>query len=417
MWRFGKSEKRSIENPEIPISSNEVLKYFGLDEMTTTPVAVNERTALSIPAVWAAVNFLASTIADLPLNVYKRTEAGREKQDNALQRVLHDAASDEQSSFDWRKYFMERVLLGGRGLTYIERNTAGRVINLLPLDPNKVEIQRKNFRKTYHFERSDGRKVPYEARDIIDIPYMLEADGLTAISPVRRCAESLGLVIASTKYGSKFFNNGGVPPFVIQGKFESGKALQRARDDVTRAIKEQTIKNGNTLALPMHHELKSIGVDPEKSQLTDVKRFGVEEVARIYQLPPTFLQDLTHGTFSNTEQQDLHLVKHTLRRWVVQIEQELNLKLFGRSRNTLYCEFNLDGLLRGDFTSRMEGYSTAIQNAILTPNEVRESENRPRQETGDADLLHIQGATVPLGKQPASTDGNPPATQEPPGDE
>jgi HK97 family phage portal protein len=131
--------------------------------------------------------------------------------------------------------------------------------------------------------------------------------------------------------------------------------------------------------------------------MVDLQRFQIEEVARIFSLPPVFLQDLTHGTFSNTEQQDLHLVKHTVRRWITQIEQEMNLKLFGRDNNDLYVEFNLDGLLRGDFSSRMAGYATGIQNGILKPNEARASENRPSADNGD-DLL-IQGATVPLGSQ------------------
>ena len=113
---------------------------------------------------------------------------------------------------------------------------------------------------------------------------------------------------------------------------------------------------------------------------------------------PIFLQDLTHGTLSNTEQQDLHFVKHTLSQWIKAWEQECNLKLFGPRNRARFVEFNVDGLLRGDFRTRMEGYAKAIQNAINTPDEVRAMENWPRK-GGDADKLHIQGATVPLGDQ------------------
>jgi len=110
------------------------------------------------------------------------------------------------------------------------------------------------------------------------------------------------------------------------------------------------------------------------------------------------LQDLSNGTYSNSEQQDLHFVKHTLKRWIEQIEQELNLKLFGRGNNSRFVEFNVDGLLRGDFKTRMEGYAIGIQNALLKPNEARRAENRPDDSEGDE--LLIQGATVPLGSQP-----------------
>jgi HK97 family phage portal protein len=127
-----------------------------------------------------------------------------------------------------------------------------------------------------------------------------------------------------------------------------------------------------------------------------LQRFSIEQIARIYSLPPVFLQDLTHGTFSNTEQQDLHFVKHTVKRWVEQFEQEMNLKFFGRGSD-FYVEFNVDGLLRGDLKSRMEAYAVSIQNAIRTPDEIRAIENLPAK--GATDLL-IQGATVPLGSQP-----------------
>lgn len=139
--------------------------------------------------------------------------------------------------------------------------------------------------------------------------------------------------------------------------------------------------------------------------MTDARRFQVEEIARVYQIPPAFLQDLTNGTFSNTEQQDLFFVKHLVGQWVEALDQEMNLKLFGQRNGGRYIEHNVDGLLRGDFASRMAGHAQAIQNAIRTPNEARELENLPALPNGDE--LLIQGATVPLGTQPQDT-GTPP---------
>jgi HK97 family phage portal protein len=174
--------------------------------------------------------------------------------------------------------------------------------------------------------------------------------------------------------------------------------MDEAPDDLQDAVKKAAQENKLALSLPAGHEIKQIGVDPDKAQLVELKKFLIEEYARIYSLPPTFLQDLSRATFSNTEQQDLHLVKHTIKRWVEQAEQEMNLKFFGKNNTTRYVEFNLDGLLRGDFKTRMDGYSTGIQNAIMTPNEARRQENRPDDPLGNA--LMIQGATVPLGEQP-----------------
>lgn len=132
-------------------------------------------------------------------------------------------------------------------------------------------------------------------------------------------------------------------------------------------------------------------------QLIELQRFSIEQIARIYSLPPAFLQDLTNGTFSNTEQQDLQFVKHTLKRWIEQTEQQMNLKLFGRTSRT-YVEFNVDGLLRGDIKTRMEAHAHAIQNGIYTPAHAAKKENAPHHE--EADQIMIQGGTVPIGSQP-----------------
>lgn len=392
-------ERASAENPNVPISSESILAMLGFSGNSAAGVNVTIEAALGVPAIWAAVNFIAGTMAGLPLHVYKKTANGREKVEGGLAAILHDAVNDECSSFEWRKYSFDRVLTSGRSLTFIERNNAGQIINLWPLNPAEVTVRRKDGRRSY--ERKVGKgAVVYSASEVIDIPFMLNADMLTARSPILANKDTIGLAIAATNYGSRFFNNGGVPPFLMTGNFASGAGLNRASSDLEQAVKNAAKEGRLALTLPAGHDIKSIGVDPAKSQLVELKRFLIEEIARIYSLPPNFLQDLSHGTFSNVEQQDLHFVKHTIKRWVEQVEQELNLKLFGRAGNDQYVEFNLDGLLRGDFKTRMEGYAQAIQNGVLKPNEARRQENRPDDPQGD--VLLIQGATVPLGSQPVT---------------
>jgi HK97 family phage portal protein len=150
--------------------------------------------------------------------------------------------------------------------------------------------------------------------------------------------------------------------------------------------------------MPPGHALKAIGIDPDKGQMTEARLFQIQEIARLYGLPPVFLQDLAHGTFSNTEQQDLQLVKHNIGQRAKEFEDELNLKLFGQRRRARFVRHNLDGLQRGSFKERIEGFGLAIQTAQMTPDEVRVIEDRPPKEHGDK--LYIQGATVPLGTQP-----------------
>ena len=327
--RFRKSENRNLENPNAPVSSADFLQIMGWGDFeASSGVNVNVDTALGVPAIWSAVNFLRGTIASLPLNVYQKTESGREKYEGRICNILRDVVNDGMSSFEWRKYIFEQVLTGGRSVTYIERNGKGEVVNLYPIDPTDVRVELIGGRKTYRLET----KV-YEARDVIDIPFMLKANQVDVRGPIATNKDAIGMAIAASRYGSKAFQSGGIPPVVLQGPFQSGAAAQRASEDVANTTAKLAREGRPVMALPLGHEMKQIGFNPEQMQLLELQRFSIEQIARIYSLPPVFLQDLTNGTFSNVEQQDLHFVKHTIRRWIEQTEAELNLKLFGRTTN------------------------------------------------------------------------------------
>jgi HK97 family phage portal protein len=408
MWPFKErvavETRATLESPSVPLSDVGAWRTLMGEWHGVAGVVVTHETALEVPAVWCAVNFIANTIASLPLQVFQKSGDGRDTADkDPLYAIMHDAPNDELTSFMWRKGMMINVLLRGRGVSFIERNKAGRVMNIWPLDTDKLTIERKNGRKLYHYD-DGGRKVTYSASEVIDLTFMLKPDGVSHVDPVTKLRGAVGLSLALEEYARKFFANGGVPPLALYGSVPSPAAASRAATDVNQAIRDANAERRNVLIMPTGHELKPIGIDPQKSQMVEARRMQIEEIARIFGIPPVFLQDLTHGTFSNTEQQDLNLVKHLIAQWVKAWEQELNLKLFSARNRTKFVEFNLDGLLRGDFATRMAGYATAIQNAINTPDEVRAMENWPKKGE-DADKLHIQGATVPLGMQmtPAPT--------------
>jgi len=394
MFGFGKREKREATFTQSDRVT--MAEFFGL----TGSALVSMEEALGVPAVWAAVNFIPGTIAGLPLHVFDKrgSEKKRVKATAAspVVGVLHDAVNDGLTSFQWRFDMMQEVLTEGRSVTYIERDDRGRPINLFPLHEPVVR-RLANGRKQYETE-AGGRKALYDEADVIDITFTLKRDRLQHRSPLRQCAVAIGKAVNANDYGSKIFKNGGLPAFALQGPFGSEKSAIRAADNIAEATKEAARKGGNVLAIPLGHELKPLGSDPERMQLVETQEFAVIEIARIYSLPPTFLQDLSRATFSNSEQQDLHLVKHTLKRWVEQIEAELNLKLFGRGSARI-AEFNMDGLLRGDYMTRMQGNAIAIQSGQLAPNEARKQDNRPRKLGGDQ--LLIQGSTVPLDRNTA----------------
>lgn len=355
---------------------------------------VTRQTILQTPAGWGAVNFLSGTLAGLPLELYRKTASGREAVKGPLANMLHYAVNDSASSFEWRFRMFSDVFTTGRGLTYIERNGAGTPINLFSLDPRRVTIKQTGLRRVYEYRDTNEVLKVYQASEVIDIPFMLDQDGVGHIGPVTAGKDAFRLALAVMEYSNKFLANGGVPPFAVTGNFQTSQALKRAADDLQEAVRRAAKEERQALTLPAGLEIKPIGTDPDKTQMIETQRWCIEQIARLYGLPPTFLQDLTHGTFSNTEQQDLHFVKHTLRRWVEQFEQEINLKLFGRASNSRYVEMNVDGLLRGDFATRMDGYAKGITHGFMKPSEVRMLENWP--EAPGADQLFMQSATVPI---------------------
>jgi HK97 family phage portal protein len=389
---FSRKQKPEVREISVPQSAPNFLEIFGIK----TEASVSMEEALGVPAVWAAINFIAGTIAGLPLNVYDHRPNGaktkvRDTAANPVVNVLHSNVNDSLSSFQWRFDTFVALLTEGRAVSYIERDDLGRVTDLYPIP--KVSVKRDGSGRKVYSSEGAGRKVFYDQMDVLDLTFMLKDDLITHRSPLRQCAVAIGKAVNANEFGSKLFKNGGLPAFALTGPFGGGKAAMRASADIAEATKKAAKEGGNVLAIPLGHELKPLSADPEKMQLVQTQEFAVVEIARIYSLPPTFLQDLSRATFSNSEQQDLHLVKHTLKRWVEQFEAEINLKIFGRGSKR-FAEFNMDGLLRGDYLTRMNGNSLAIQTGQLTPNEARAMDNRPPMDGGDG--LYIQGATVPL---------------------
>lgn len=391
---FQREQRASpLESPTVSLSSSsseDLLAFFGIAAGNAALPHVTIESALEVPAVFDAVSFLSRTLASLPLHSYRKSAEGEPaRKDGDLQMLLNEAPNGEWSSFGWRQYMWQQVFTGGRGTTWIERAGA-RPVALWPMDPSRTSVRRQGGRKVYRF---DNREYP--AADVIDVPFMLKTNQLDAYGPITKGKKAIGLAIAMNDYAGTFFVGGGVPPLALEGPMPTGiDAFKRAQADIQRAIDMAKKAGTPFFGMPPGHKLEAIGVDPEKGQMTEARLFQIQEIARIYGLPPVFLQDLSSGTFSNTEQQDLQLVKHLIAHWAKAFEDELNLKIFGQRRRSQYIEHNLDGIMRGDLKSRIEALARAIQTSQLTPDEARALENRAPKPGGDK--LYIQGATVPI---------------------
>lgn len=360
-----------------------------------TSEGVTMKEALSMPAVWDAINFLSAAMAGLPIEVFEKTDetGGDKKLTGGVADVLGAAVNDSTTSFSWRETFFAQVFGPGRAYSYIERDRRGEVINLFAMEYERVTVRKVNGRLFYDYMEPSGRVKTYSGKDVIDIAYMLKPDHVNCHNPVMTCASAIRQGLNANRYALTVFGKNGVPPYVLKGPFMAAKEMMRAAADLMKVTRRSAEDGKPILPMPAGHDLVRLGDDPEKMQLTPVQIFAVGQVARIYQLPPVFLQELSKGNYNNIEHQDLHLVKHTLRRWVEKFEQELTLKIFGRGSRR-YVKLDLDGIMRGDFKTRIEAIVKAVQNALLTPNEGREMMNKPPLAGGET--LFIQGATVPL---------------------
>jgi len=410
---FG-GEVRSLENPAIAVSDDAAWATFfrdGYNVSEGSGVYVTAETALAIPAYWSGVNFMADTLASLPLQVFKRKgDAGRVLADtDSAYSLLHAAASEDVTAFDLRKSLWVSFYTRGVAYAYIERNAAGEPLALFRMPASLTRRQiLPNGRRVYHFASGNTSRA-YEARDVIDLAWMMAENGIDHIDPVAKFRGMLGNAVATERFSGRHFAAGGMVPYVLEGPFQSAGAAQRAKQDLDRVLQQQAQdRSAPFVALPIGHTVKTIGSTPIQSQMVELQKFIVGQVARFFGLPPAALQDYSDSKYTTAEQQDLAIVKHAVRPRVVQFEQAINLRLFvprwGAKR---YCEHNVDALLRGDFKTRVEGIVSMVRNGVMTPNEARSLFNIEAQAEGnklmvESQLVALENAIVAA---PAASQG------------
>ena len=369
---------------------------FGL---TTSGNRVNNQTAMRTTAVYACVRILSEAIASIPLNFYRYTsDGGKEKYPtHPLYYLLHDEPNPEMTSFVFRETLMGHLLLWGNAYAQIVRNGKGEVLALYPLLPDRMQVDRDSAgRLVYTYTRyrdEAGSKRDFETiklfkEDVLHIPG-LGFDGLIGYSPIAMAKNAIGMSMAAEDYGATFFANGATPGGILE---HPGivKDPERLRESWHAQFSG---KNSHNIAvLEEGMTFKPMSIPPNEAQFLETRKFQIDEIARIFRVPPHMVGDLEKSSFSNIEQQSLEFVKYTLNPWVARWEQSLAHALLLPSEKTKYVvKFNVDGLLRGDYQSRMNGYAIGRQNGWLSANDIRELENMnriPAEEGGDEYLIN-----------------------------
>lgn len=404
-------QRSSLENPSVPLSSEKILEVLGSQE-TRAGTRVSESNALRILAVLACVRIIAESVASLPLVVYKRRDSrGKDRAgEHPLYRILHDRPNPELSAMRFRELLQAHVLVWGNAFAEIETNQAGTVIGLWPLLPDRTTVRRVNGARVYTTRLPTGEIKTLSAERVFQFSG-LGFDGLKGYSPIDLARESLGLTVAAEAFGQQFFGQGLSPSGVV----EHPKTLSpQATTNLRRTLEDQYTglsKSHRLMILEEGMKWQSIGIPPNNAQFLETRKFQLNEIARLFRVPPHMLADLQAGaSYASVEQMSLDFVAYTLRPWLVRWEQDLNNDLFGsRERETFFAEHLVDGLLRGDIQARYNAYQVARQNGWLSANDIREIENMNPIPGGDAYL--VNGNMIPA--DAAGQKAAPAATETP----
>ena len=366
---------------------------------------VNERTAMQITAVYACIRILAESVAQLPLHLYKYNSTGGKERatEHSLYKLLHDEPNPEMTSFVFRETLMTHLLLYGNAYAQIIRNGKGEVLALYPLMANRMTVDRNEKGELYYkYQHSQdeantmkGSTVTLKPRDVFHI-VGLSADGIVGYSPIAMAKNAIGMSIACEEYGSKFFNNGAVPGGVLEHP-DQLKNPEKVRESWTNTFGGSQ-NAGKVAVLEEGMKYHPISIPNNEAQFLETRKFQINEIARIFRIPPHMIGDLEKSSFSNIEQQSLEFVKYTLEPWVARWEQAIVRSLLNENeKKDYFVKFNLEGLLRGDYQSRMEGYAVGRQNGWMSANDIRQLENLDQiseEEGGNAYL--VNGNMIPL---------------------
>ncbi len=365
-----------------------LLKAIQRSSGSATGVSVNADTALAVSAVYACVKVLAETIASLPLMLYERKGDGKEPaSDHPLYPLLHDAPNDLQTSFEWREDLVAHIAL--RGNTYNQKieSGSGKLLELIPLNPLNMNPVVKDGRVIYEYVHEDGKQEIFPANKIWHVKNMPIScsysgglpEGVVGLSPISVARESVGLSLAADQYGGRYFSNNATVGLALSypdGVKLAGPAKQFLKESVAEyaksghKFKSMILENGG--------KLEKIGMSNEDSQFLQSRQFQIEEIARIFRVPPIMIGHPTNTmTYASAEQLFLAFATYTIRPWCVRLEQSMNRYLIPeRERGRYFFEFNLAGLLRGDTKSRYESYAIARNWGWMNVDEIRSLENQ-----------------------------------------
>lgn len=396
--------KQRVNNAAVPSSSvvrgSDGYSMFAIPNNAGVPVT--ESTVMNVSAVYACIQLISGAMASLPLPIYERTKTGRQRVDHPLWWLLNEQPLPRCSASTFWRYMMTSKLLHGDGFALIKRKSAfsPEIVSITPWHPLAVNVYLNGDRLAYQFiNYIGGQGIESQMYDQDDVLHFTGVgfNGLRSVSPLRHALRNAaGIALAADKYSAEFFSASAKPEIVI--KTEMAKLSTEQKEliiDAWKSIQQGDRTRPGVLGAGM--SIQELTINAEEAQLLQSRMFQIEDIARIYGVPPFMIGHTQNTTSwgSGVEQMGIGFVKYTLSQHIVDAEQEINRKLFLTEKN--FCEFNTAGLERGDIKTRNESYRIGLgragEPAWLTVNEVRLAENLPPIEGGD--VLFV--GTAPTG--------------------
>ena len=365
--------------------------------------AVTPSSALTFSAVWAAMRLLSESVSTLPVGVFKQDSNGnRIEQNNDLSYLLKYQPNTYQNKITFIEKIMMDLLSNGNSFVKIDRNSLGKPIELLPLNYDGVDVYFKDNKLFYSSDQTEGT---LGSEDVLHFKLISNVNnsnsmnstqqGILGMSPITQCRNAIGWAQDVEEYSRTFFKSGAKLSGVLKTDRQlSEQAIDRLRHSFNNNYSSLSGSN-QTAVLEEGLEFQPITIPPDQAQFLQSREFSIAEVARIFNVPPHLLKDLTKSSFNNIEMQSQEFVIYSLMPYLNKIEMEMNTKLFRRSSvGTEYIKFNTNALLRGNIKDRSDYYKTAITNGWMSVNEVRAKEEMNKIIDGEKHFIPLNMTTI-----------------------
>ncbi len=369
--------------------------YGDLSTPSSTGVTVDNDSAKSLTAVYAAIRILSQSISSLPLHLYKRTKDGKERVTEGPLVELIEKPCKEMTGMVYREVMVDHIAGWGTHFAEIERDSIKRVIGLWPLNPSKMRVERIGNRDVqYKYTLTDGTTKIFNSAQIMSVAGY-GSNGLTGHNPIKLFQEAIGLGLAAEEYGARFFGNSARPSGVLRTDLQLSAEAKKNLGESWRAAYGGLSNSHRVAILDEGLTFQAISIDPAAAQLLETRKYTITDIARIFNVPPHMLADLDRATFSNIEQQSLEFIKFTLLPWLVRIEEVLNLTLLNDAeRKVYYVKHQVAGLERADIVARYTAHNIARMGGWMTANEIRLIENMNPIDGGDEVLVPLNMITL-----------------------